>query len=196
MKTLTLLLAFAVPATASPVTYGTSWDGPVPGTFADIAGPGSMLGHPDFQAGIWLVTQEAGHTAWAGQDVLSLEGDSYCAVAANGCPLGGPGTALQVYMDRPWHLAASTPSYTRQLSLGDQFAFLQTGPNTWRYGVEDILLPRGDADYQDLLGTLTYLGPGGLTPTPQTATPVDEPFTLVLIGGALTAAQLARRLRP
>ncbi len=193
MKTLTLLLAFAVPATASPVTYSASWDGNPPGTFADIVGAGTTLGHADFQAGLWRISMEAGHTAWVGLDTIGFEGDTFCATAAVPCALGGTGTTLEVYQDRPWHLWATTPSYTHQLSLGDQFAFVQTSPTTWRVGLEDITVNRGDNDYQDVMLTLQYVGPGGVTPTPLTSTPVPEPFTIVLIGGALAFARVVRR---
>ena len=193
MKTLTLLLAFAVPATASPVTFGTSWDGTPPGTFADIVGAVPELGHPDFAAGMWRIGLEPGRTIWGALDTVGFEGDTFCAAAAQPCTLAGPLT--QVYLDRPWHLWATTPSYTHQLSIGDQFAFVQTSPTTWRIGLEDITVNRGDNDYQDVLLTLEYLGPGGLTPTPQTSAPapVPEPFTLVLIGGALAVGRLVKR---
>ncbi len=194
MKTLIMLLAFAVPATASPIMLGPSWDGPVPGTFADIAGGVDSLGHPDFAAGMWRISMEAGHTAWATQDVVGFEGDSFCATAAVPCTLGGAGTTLEVYQDRAWHLWATTPSYTHQLSIGDQFAFVQTGPNQWKVGLEDISLGVSDRDFQDVLLTLTYLGsPSDSTPFAPAPTAVPEPFTLLLVSGAFAFARLVKR---
>ncbi len=195
MRTLILLLAFAVPATASPLMLGPSWDGPNPGTFETIVGGPLELGHADFQAGNWRISIEGGYSIWVNRDTLGFAGDTFCAVAAGPCALGGVGTTLQVYQDRPWHLWGESPGLNgRQTSNGAQFVFTQTGLNTWRFGFEDLDLVGGDRDYQDLYGTVTYLGPGG-TPTPQAQTPaaVPEPFTIVLVGGALTIGKLVRK---
>ncbi len=194
MKTLTLLLAFAVPATASPIALGPSWDGAI-GTFANITGTDPEIGHADFQSGNWRITVDGGYSAWLDRDIVGFNGDSFCSSAAIPCALGGIGTVLQVYQDRSWYLWAETPGFPgRQTSRGQQFAFVQTSATTWRWALEDIAIGAGDQDFQDRFGTLIYLGPGGL-PSPQAQTPVTtpEPFTIILVAGALAFARLVRR---
>ncbi len=208
MKTLCLLLAFTSPVLASPVVFGSSWDGDPPGTFAAITGAMDFdAGLPDFRAGTWLISVEGGHSAWYAQDVVGFEGDSVCAAMANPCTLGKPdafsthATTLQVTLDRPWHLWATTPSFTHQTSNGPQFAFTQTSQTSWRWGLEDIG-NGGDGDYQDVIGSIQFLhGPEPIpTPTPQCVncepppTPVPEPSPLLLIGvGMLFLARHGRR---
>jgi hypothetical protein len=198
------LLLLPVALSASPVTFNNSWDGNPPGTFADIVGSGAFdAGLPDFQAGMWLITVDGGFSAWYGVDVIGFEG---CPTAASPCVLGKPTavsphpTVLQVYQDRPWHLWATTPSYTHLTSNGPQFAFQQTSATTWRYGLEDIALGASDNDYQDLFGTLQFLhGPPIPTPTPECVncdppvSAVPEPGTILLTLGGLAFVRKVRR---
>jgi hypothetical protein len=201
MKTLCLLLAFTSPALAGSIMFGASWDGNPPGTFADIAGGGDFeSGHADFAAGTWIITVDGGYSAWVGRDVVGFEGDTFCATAANPCALGGVGTVLQVYQDRPWRLWATTPSFTHLTSNGPQFAFTQTSQTSWRWGLEDIG-NGGDGDYQDVIGSIQFLhGPEPIpTPTPQCVncdpqpTPVPEPSSLWLIGVGMLFLARANR---
>jgi hypothetical protein len=200
---LALLFALApVALAASPVTFGTSWDGPTPGTFADITGADNiMAGHPDFAAGMYLVSITGGRSALYNDDTIGLEGDTVCAVSATGCALGKPApgqmpTVLQVSMDRPWHLWGWSPAIGKSLSTGSQFAFTQTSPTTWAFGYEDLSLLTGDADYQDVLGTITFLHgidpPLDPTPTAFSAQPVPESSTWLLVGVGLLGVCLSR----
>jgi hypothetical protein len=189
---------------ASPVTFGTSWDGTPPGTFADITGAADIVsGHPDFAAGTYLIEIDGGTSALYGQDTLGFEGDSVCAVSAVGCVLGKPGanqppTVLQVYLDRPWHLWGWSPPLGKVLSTGPQFAFTQVDANTWRWGFEDLSLTTGDADFQDVWGKVTFLHgidpPLDPTPTPTafSAQPVPESSTWLLVGVGLLGVCLSR----
>ena len=200
MKTLLLLLLTSSVVSASPISFGQSWDGDPPGTFADITGAANIsAGHADFAAGTYLISVTGGHSALYSQDTIGFEGDTVCAVSAVGCVLGKPGanqpaTVLEVYLDRPWHLWGWSPAIGKVLATGPQFAFTQTGATTWSWGFED-LGAGGDYDYQDVLGTITFLH--GIdpdpTPDPHDVTPVPEPTSFLLMGSAFILT--ARRIR-
>jgi hypothetical protein len=201
---LLLMLSIAVPVSASPVVFGMSYDGDPPGTFADITGAADIsAGHADFAAGTYLISVTGGHSALYSQDTIGFEGDTVCAVSAVGCVLGKPGanqpaTVLEVYLDRPWHLWGWSPAIGKVLATGPQFAFTQTGATTWSWGFED-LGAGGDYDYQDVLGTITFLH--GIdpdpTPDPHDATPVPEPTTILLVAiGLMSARKAVSRSKP
>jgi PEP-CTERM motif len=185
---------------ASPVTFGTSWDGDPPGTFADITGATDIVsGHPDFAAGTYLIEIDGGKSALYATDTIGFEGDSVCAVSAVGCVLGKPGanqppTVLEVYLDRPWHLWGWSAPLGKVPATGSQFAFTQTAPNTWTWGFED--LPNGDFDYQDVLGKITFLHgvdlPLELTVAPLAAAEAPEPSTWLLVGIGLVGLIASR----
>ena len=175
MKTLLILLLTSSVVSASPISFGQSWDGDPPGTFADITGAADIsAGHADFAAGTYLISVTGGHSALYSQDTIGFEGDTVCAVSAVGCVLGKPGanqpaTVLEVYLDRPWHLWGWSPAIGKVLATGPQFAFTQTGATTWSWGFED-LGAGGDYDYQDVLGTITFLHGIDTDPTPDPST--------------------------
>jgi len=199
LSALFLMFCCAAPVSAASVTFGASWDGNPPGTLADIFElPGAEAGAPDFIAGNWIITVDGGFSALVDQDIVGFEGDSFCAHVAQPCTLqhayvspashAAQSTVLQVYMDRPWHLTGWSPNVGHVTSNGSQFAIAQTGPTTWTWGFED--LRAGDWDFNDIYGTLRYLGPR-VDPIPPSipAAPVPEASTglLVALGGILAA---------
>jgi hypothetical protein len=152
---------------------------------------------------MYLVSITGGYSAMYTQDTIGLEGDTVCATSATGCALGKPSagqtpTVLQVYLDRPWHLWGWSPAIGKSVSTGPQFAWTQVSATVWSFGYEDLSLVTGDADYQDVLGTVTFVH--GMepdpTPDPPTVVPTPEPAGLGLVGVSLVvAAQMIRRRR-
>jgi hypothetical protein len=198
MKTLCLLLAFTSPALGSSVTFGDSWDGNPPGTFAMLTGIDDFAaGAPDFSAGVWQISVDGGFSAWYAQDVIGYESGTLCTPLDKPRPPQTPvlqtyTTVTQVEFDRPWHLCATTPSVTHATSNGPQFALTQVSATLWRWGLEDITLDLGDRDYQDLYGTIRLMS--APTREPRTPlTPVPEPSSLWMIGvGMLFLARHGR----
>ena len=193
-----LLSSLSVPAAASPVTFGSSWDGP--GTGLNELFPDTYAaGAPDFAAGVYLITVSGGNSALYGQDLIGFEGDTFCARSADGCVLGKPDafsthpTVLQTTLDRPWRLWGWSPPLGKVNSNGSQFAIAAIGPGQWRWGFED--LPGGDYDYQDVYGTIQFLH--GLTPEPTQFSvpvqPVPEPATFALMLGGIFWTAVARK---
>ncbi len=181
MKALTaalLLLLCAAPASATPIT-SISWDGTPPGNLSQLTGVlDFQIGGATFGPGTYTLTVDGGITAWMAQNRVGFR-------AGGGEVLLFPGLGSAIFTSpSPWTLTATTPSFTSGLSTGTQWAFWQTAPNAIGWGLEDIQLPGGDADYQDAYGTLTRRG--GTIDTRSVPT-VPEPSTWGLVGLGLVA---------
>lgn len=148
-------------AAASPVIFGSSWDGSPPGTVADLFGVGGWTSGLTFPSGAYVFLVLGGVTSDT-TDTLEIES------TAAGWSVTGTSRDL--------------PGGAR--SDGPQWAWHQVTPNFWVWGWEDLTLSISDRDYQDRFGTLTLVG----DVTPQcincAPVPVPEPATawLVLVG--------------
>ena len=150
---LAAIAVFPRPVAAGPI-MGTSWDGPSPGTLADISGQSNFsFGLAAFAPGVYAVTWFGGVSGWrnfttigAGDQTLFDSG--YIA----------PGTQQTVTMTDSWTMWATTPDLSRAESTGGQWAFTSIGPQQWAWGLEDIALGRCDCDYQDAYGMLARIG--------------------------------------
>lgn len=160
------LLLFAAPMAASSVSFGSSWDGAPPGTFADLVGDRArfiVTGMPDFPPGYYRITVDGGYSMLESQDVVGFEGPTTCSPLVN-CTLGHAyvnpithttqATVLEVYQDQPWHLTGWSPNVGPVRQSGQQFVFVETAPGSWRWGFEDLNMG-GDRDYNDIFGSIT-----------------------------------------
>jgi hypothetical protein len=178
------VLCLAASAAATPVTFGVSWDGKPPGTLSDVTGLHDFdLDQPAFVAGTWTITELGGYTAWWNLNEVGVSDvvlcDGTCTVVAS----------QTLVLPAAWRLWATTPSYT----LGHQFVWQQVGATTWTWGLEDITLAQSDADYQDVFGTVTFVGDPKCPDC--VINPVDvvpEP-NLLLVTGLLTAGLVRLR---
>jgi hypothetical protein len=155
---LAAVIVVARPSAAGPIT-GKSWDGPLPGTLAEISGQADfMFGAPAFSAGVYAITWGGGVTAWRNWTTIGA-GDQ---VLFDPGPME-PGTTHTITMADPWTLWGTTPDLAHAESTGDQWAFVAVSDDTWIWGLEDMLMGHCDCDYQDAYGVLTLIGGGSST---------------------------------
>ncbi len=147
----------ALPAAASPL-IGTSWDGPSPGTLADITNTNDFaFGLPTFGAGQYEIRWDGGITAWRDFTTIGYNDGSRTALFNPGTIASD--TTLTFTANDSWTLWADTPSLSNADSTGEQWAFAQTGANAWVWGLEDIQIGYADGDWQDAFGALRLVSP-------------------------------------
>jgi hypothetical protein len=191
------VVGLARPSAAGAI-MGVSWDGSPPGTLEDITGRSDFsLGVEAFASGVYQVTWLGGVTAWrdettigAGNQTVFDPGDIASA------------TSETLTMTSSWSLWATTPDLSFADSTGPQWAIASLDSESWLWGLEDIVLGRSDADYQDAYGTLTRIGavpqpePSPTVVSSETIVPIPEPGTVSLIAIGLLALAAGKSKAP